>query len=96
MEKCVGVRVDEERGVGKCVGVWGEVSGGGQRCGGCGEVLGEVRESVLGCAGRREKRCGRCGGGMGKCVGVGGRCGKVCWGVREDGERSVGVWISVG
>ena len=40
-----------EGGVGKCVGTWGR----------CGEVLGEVWESVLGCK-EGKGRCGeRCG-----------------------------------
>ena len=50
----------------------GEVGGDG----GCGEVLGKVREGVLAYGGGK----GRCGGAE-KCVGMWGRCGKVCWGV---------------
>ena len=42
---------------------------------GCGEVLGEVWENVLGC-GEGKRRCEERLGGVGKCVGVWGRCGK--------------------
>ena len=72
--------------------------GGKGRCGGCGEVLGKVREGVLGCGGdvrgsvgnveRCWERCGkgrcgeRCEGGE-KCWV---RCWKVCWSGGEVGE----------
>ena len=96
MEKCWGRcekvcwGVGEVRGnVGGSVGdvkkCWKTCGKGkcGERCGWCGEVMGKVWESVLGCGGGR--------GGMGKCWE---RCEKVCWGggeVRGDVGGSVGV-----
>ena len=55
--------------------MWGEVRwsvGEVRRDGGCGEVLGEVWESVLGCGGGKWRwwGMGKCWGGVGKCVGV--------------------------
>ena len=50
VKKCFGVWGKVRRGVGKCVGVRGR----------CGEVLGEVWESVLVCGGGRERFWG-CG-----------------------------------
>ena len=68
-------------GEGKCVGVWGKMKGSVLECGegkrkmwGCGEVSGEVWESVLG-AGGGEGRCGKVLEGMGKKVGVWGSVG---------------------
>ena len=85
------------RNVGNGVGRYGEVRGSVGKCREkCGEVYWDVREgseevweSVLGCGGG-EKECEeRCWERCGKCVGV--------WGeLREDEERSLGVWESVG
>ena len=88
-----------------CEEVWGEVcseSGGcGKVCrevgesvrGGCGEVKGEGVEGGVGeCKGKcveMSEDMGRGEGDEGKCWG---RCGKVCWGVRE----RWGVWKSIG
>ena len=96
-----------KRGVGKCVGVWGESEekwGCVEKCrGGVGKSVGvwgeEVWRSVLGCGGS-EKSCGKCVGVRGKvwrrgrCGKMWGRCEKVCWGVGRV-KRGVGTGVRV-
>ena len=74
--KCVGVYGKVRGNMGKCWGkvFWGvEVGGGVGKCWvRCGQVLGEVWESVLECGGRRRCRgvWRSVGGGVRKCIGM--------------------------
>ena len=55
-------------GVGKCIGVWGEMRKGVEKC--AGEKCVGVWESVGRSVGKCRKYEERCGGGEGKCLGV--------------------------